>query len=90
MKQHGHKKRLACNQIIHSLSKIAINACDEEKEKDYDTQVLKHVITCLCYLAGMYNRRNYIPVETRENDKLRAFFINMGKIDRVRLFFNEN
>lgn len=79
IKQHGLKKRVACNQIIHSMSKIAICACDEEKAKNYDPQVLKLVITCLCYLAGTYNRRNYIPTETRENDKLRSYFISMGK-----------
>ena len=29
-------------------------------------------------LAGIYNRRVYIPGETREKNKLRTEFINLG------------
>lgn len=79
LQNHGQMKKVACDRIIHALSNIALSACDEVKARDYDPALMTQVIRCLCSFAGKYNRRNYIPGETRDNDKLRSFFITQGE-----------
>ena len=72
-------KKVICDRIIHALINIALASCDESKSQDYDPALMMQVISCLCSFAGKYNRKNYIPGETRDLDKVRSFFITQGR-----------
>lgn len=77
-KNISHKKVIIQRDILKSLVKIAIS-CISAKEKDrYDKQLIVNAIKCLTLLGGIYDRRNYIPGETRENDQIRRILIEGG------------
>lgn len=80
LQHHNQMKKVVCDKIIHCLVTIALTACDEVKAKDFDPALMTLVINCLCAFAGKYNRRNYIPGETRDYEKVRSFFITQGKL----------
>jgi len=40
-------------------------------------------LKCLINLGGIFNRRNYIPGETRDASKLRSFFIAQGGVAAI-------
>lgn len=44
----------------------------------YDFEVRKMSVVCLTTLGGIYDRKMYIPGETRENDKVRRILIENG------------
>ena len=73
------KKKILCNKLIHDLINIAIGACDE-KECDKSTHRLRlTALRALGNVGGMMNKKTYIPGESRENEKIRQFFISQGR-----------
>lgn len=66
--------------MIHSLIKIILASCEASQIQNYDPQIFKLAIKCVGALSGKYNRKNYIPGETRDNVQAREFMINQGGI----------
>lgn len=44
----------------------------------YDKKIRILATNCLIHLGGIYNRRMYIPGETRDNEKTRKILIENG------------
>jgi len=74
-KDFRQKKRIMCDKMIHALIKIAMSSVDEEQSKEYDEELRGLAIKSLSAVSGTWNRRNWIPGETRDYDKLRTFLI---------------
>jgi len=79
-KKISEMKKIICDKMIHALIKIILASCDSNLIQNYDTQVIKLSIKCLSALAGKYDRKMYIPGETRDFDLVREFLINQGGI----------
>jgi len=79
-KKISEMKKIICDKMIHALIKIVLASCDSTLIQNYDIQVIKLSIKCLSALAGKYDRKMYIPGETRDFDKVREFLINQGGI----------
>ena len=72
-------KKIVCDKMIHALVRITLAACDSAKAQNYDPQVIHLAAQCLGALAGKYDRKKYIPGQTRDQDKVRDFLINQGE-----------
>ena len=46
------------------LLKLALTSCDELQARQFDKLLRFLALKALCMLAGIYNRRIYIPGET--------------------------
>jgi len=79
-KKISEMKKIICDKMIHALTKIILASCDSTLIQNYDLQVIKLSIKCLSALAGKYDRKMYIPGETRDFDLVREFLINQGGI----------
>lgn len=55
----------------------------------YDKKIRILATNCLIHLGGIYNRRMYIPGETRDNDKIRRILIENGGLLAL-LWINNN
>ena len=60
--------------IIHSLIKIVLASCDEDKIRDYDKNIIELAIKCICALCGNYDRKKYVPGEKMPAKLLVLFF----------------
>jgi len=58
-------------------------SCDEKEIQNHDKSFLIATLKCLINLGGIFNRKNYIPGETRDASKLRSFFIAQGGIAAI-------
>jgi len=72
------KKKLICNKLIHDLIQIILSTCDEKTLEEYDKEMRVLALACLENLGGIFNRKIFIPGETRELDKIRRFFMAQG------------
>ena len=66
------------NKLIHALSNIALASCSKEEASSCARQLRVAALRCLETLIGTFNRKVYIPGETREQEKMRYFFITQG------------
>ena len=46
---------------MHILINLSLSSCDEKLCKDYDKELRFIALKSLCALAGIYNRKIYIP-----------------------------
>ena len=60
-----------------------MSSCDQEQIKEYDIELRKSATKCLCILSGSWNRRMWIPGETRDNDRVRTFLIHQGLYKKI-------
>lgn len=74
-KNISHKKIVIQRDILHTLIKIATSCLHENERDKYDKQLVIQAIQCLALLGGTYDRRAYIPGETRENEQIRKILI---------------
>eukprot|EP00825_Cyclidium_porcatum_P039901 TRINITY_DN493_c0_g1_i7.p1 TRINITY_DN493_c0_g1~~TRINITY_DN493_c0_g1_i7.p1 ORF type:complete len:823 (-),score=148.33 TRINITY_DN493_c0_g1_i7:267-2735(-) len=89
-KNISHKKIIIQRDILKTLFRIA-TSCIMEKEKDhYDKQLVIQAIKCLTLLGGIYDRRNYIPGETRENDQIRKILIEGGGLLAIIIIYKKS
>ena len=72
------KKKLMCNKIIHDLINIAISSCDEKEIDTYCKELRIAALKSLQTLAKLPSAKTYIPGETREQFKVRYFFLSQG------------
>jgi len=77
------KKRIICNHIVHNLIALCLASCDEKEIQNHSNAFLMATLKCLVNLGGVFNRKHYIPGETREANKLRNFFIAQGGIAAI-------
>ncbi|EAR92967.2 tubulin-tyrosine ligase family protein (macronuclear) [Tetrahymena thermophila SB210] len=77
-KNVSNKVRIVSKNIILLLIKISLSSCDEKEMEKYDRKIRILATNCLIHLGGIYNRRQYIPGETRDNDKIRRLIIENG------------
>ncbi|KRW98784.1 hypothetical protein PPERSA_11701 [Pseudocohnilembus persalinus] len=66
------------SKISDILVEQYLASCSEKNLKKYDLNVRLQAIECLISLGGNYSRKQYIPGETQENDKLRKYLIQNG------------
>lgn len=78
MKTISNKLRIVSKHIISILIKISLCSCDEGEIEKYHQKIRVLATNCLIYFGGIYNRRLYIPGETRDNDKIRKILIENG------------
>ena len=64
---------------------LCLSSCDEKEIQSHNKGFLIAVLKCLINLGGVFNRKLYIPGETREANKLRTFFIAQGGIITIWL-----
>jgi hypothetical protein len=74
------KKKLMCNKLVHDLINIVLSSCVQKPEYEYTKPLKLAALKCLETLGGVFNRKIYIPGETRELDKIRNFFTAQGGI----------
>lgn len=60
------------------MIKIALSSLDSKLIQKYDIEIRRMSVICLTTLGGIYDRKMYIPGETRENDKVRKILIENG------------
>lgn len=74
----NNKTKVISKEIVKSLLKIALTSLDSHLIQKYDVEIRKMSVICLTTLGGIYDRKMYIPGETRENDKVRKILIENG------------
>lgn len=74
------RKKLICNHLIQNLITLCLSSCEEKAAQDHSKGFLLATLKCLVNLGCVFNRKLYIPGETREATKLRSFFIAQGGI----------
>lgn len=74
----SNKSKVISHDIIRGLTKIAASSLDAVQIQKYDYEVRKTAVDCLTTLGGIYDRKMYIPGETRENDRARKVLIENG------------
>jgi hypothetical protein len=79
-KKISEKKKIICDKMIHTLIRLTLASCDPVQIQNYDSEIFKLAIECLSALSGKYDRKMYIPGETRDHVKVRDFLINQGGI----------
>ena len=72
------KKKLICNHLLHNLITLCLYSCDEKEIQNHNKNFLMATLKCLINLGGVFNRKGYIPGETRDAAKLRSFFLAQG------------
>lgn len=66
-----NKKKVVSDKLIRALIRIAISNCDENAAEVYAKDLRFEAVKCLITLGGMYNRKMYIPGETRDQEYAR-------------------
>ncbi len=67
-------------KLVFGLMKIAMSSCDEA-EKEMNSETLQFE-ACKCLISIVF--KGYIPVNTRDCGFLKRFFIEIGKIKKMR------
>lgn len=73
-----NKKKVISRNIVWALIKISMSSCNAHDLEKYDYNLRLMAIKCLITLGGIYNRKMYIPGETRDNDTARRILIENG------------
>lgn len=60
-KNLSNQKLIVNDKIIHILISLSLASCNEKLCKDYDKELRFIALKSLCVLAGIYNRKIYIP-----------------------------
>ncbi|KRX02354.1 hypothetical protein PPERSA_09971 [Pseudocohnilembus persalinus] len=66
--------------ITKSLMKIALSTVDPREREKYDQQLRLEAIRSIITLGGIYDRKAFIPGETRKNDDARRSLIENGGV----------
>ena len=82
-KDINQKKKLICNHLLHNLINLCLCSCDEKEIQNHNKNFLMATLKCLINLGGVFNRKNYIPGETRDAARLRSFFLAQGGISAI-------
>lgn len=70
-----NKKKIATSELVQTLTFITQSSFRQETLNLYDREIRLVSVRCLTTLGGVYNRKMYIPGETRENDRVRRVLI---------------
>ena len=82
-KDINQKKKLICNHLLHNLINLCLSSCDEKEIQSHNKNFLMATLKCLINLGGVFNRKLYIPGETRDAARLRSFFLAQGGISAI-------
>lgn len=75
----SEKKRIVNDALIHALVRISMASCNAVLVKNYDKKIISLAIEGLISLSGRFQRKNFIPGETRDMERVRFFFMTQGK-----------
>jgi hypothetical protein len=73
-----NKRVLMERNAIKSFIKHVLLSLDKEQRENFDHKLRLKATECLISLGGIYNRKLYIPGETRDNDQARKNLIEGG------------